>query len=342
MIRTANTDGAGDTGPPPTRPRFVEPDCVVNTTGARAGSSQLGHEVEEVLCVMPSEPEPEPRSSMLDGLENPNGQEALAETALVAAEHRQITRSYGSRRDLAANEDTTMMPAEQFHNELFIAGFDADDSSWMVQLARICKARGQPENWLVSEEISQGVARTFAEQYGMYAEIGLVVCTVGRADVAMPVGQIFLVYRVDIKGHRAYGQRVKNVVKPLQAISGEPEWFSRNDVEPWAYAYEGLLCRSSRVRTAAECSIRRQSFVGKKRSSSRFSSRRSRRASDEYWVVEASCRRRAFATRARVPELQFINLTNGEGWSPLVGTRVIRAPVSKQWRLIYDGMPWSL
>ena len=32
MIRPANTDGAGDTGPPPTRPRIVEPDRVVNTT----------------------------------------------------------------------------------------------------------------------------------------------------------------------------------------------------------------------------------------------------------------------------------------------------------------------
>ena len=33
MIRPANIDGAGDTGPPPTRPRLVEPDPIpVNTT----------------------------------------------------------------------------------------------------------------------------------------------------------------------------------------------------------------------------------------------------------------------------------------------------------------------
>ncbi len=33
MIRPANTDGAGDTGPPPTRPRLVQPDPIpVNTT----------------------------------------------------------------------------------------------------------------------------------------------------------------------------------------------------------------------------------------------------------------------------------------------------------------------
>ena len=309
---------------------------------AEVVESWLEDMIAEVLRVM-REPEPEPGDSTLDWLENLNGQEALAETALVA-EHQQIKRSYGSRWDLAADDDTEMMPVEQFHNELFMAGFDANDPSWMVQLSRICKARGQPEDWLVREEISLGVARSFAEHYGMYDEIGLVVGTVGRAEAALPAGQIFLVYRVDINGHRVYGQRVKDMVKPLQATCGGPEWVSRNDVEPWAYAYEGLLCRAGRVRTAAECSTRRQSFVGKKRSFSRFSalSRRSRRASDESWVVEASCRRRTFATRARVPERQFINLTNDEGWSPLVETRVIRAPVSKRWRLIYDGMTWSL
>ena len=52
MIRTANTDGAGDTGPPPTRPRLVEPDSIpVNTTVPLVSSAIWlipGRKIEEI------------------------------------------------------------------------------------------------------------------------------------------------------------------------------------------------------------------------------------------------------------------------------------------------------
>ena len=289
-----------------------------------------------------------------------------------------LERSYSSRWALCPDDDAVQMLAEPFREGLFAAGFDAKDATWINQLTDICRERGQPEDWLFSEEISQGVARSLAEHWDMYDDRGIVVCVVEDVEAAMPVGQLLLVYKVDDEGRCIYGQRVRNRKRPLQSSCDNREWVRRADFEPVVSAYEGMLCTNAAPlmrNYSVTCSCpRRKPFPV---ASSRFKSQRDMTCTEFLRAVEATRLRvphwqepprpplmicdllpvtavydddsglRDAQTRkaeeaisassldSRGEDLTAIDFANNGGWSPVVETRVIRGPISGQWRLIH-------